>query len=266
MRENKIRTIWGEGGVVLNGWLQIPSAYSAEMMAHQGWDSLTIDIQHGPVDYQVAVSMLQAISTTATIPLARLPWNEPGIIMKLLDAGCYGLICPMVNSRAEAEAFVGACRYPPQGYRSHGPNRALLYAGSDYAYQANETIITMAMIETEEALDNLDEILRVPGLDAIYVGPADLSRSLTGKSEVNFEAAPLAPALDKIIAATKKHGVVPGLHVGSPEQALQLAEKGFQFTTIGSDARLMKGGASQVITAFREGDQSRQQTEQSGLY
>lgn len=266
MRENKILSIWQQGGAVLNGWLHIPSSYSAEVMAHNGWDSLTIDLQHGPIDYQAAVPMLQAISTTDTVPLARVPWNEPGIIMKLLDAGCYGLICPMINSRAEAEAFVGACRYPPQGYRSHGPNRVLLYAGADYPAQANETIITMAMIETEAALNNLDDILSVPGLNAIYVGPADLTRSLTGKPDVNFNAPPLAPALEKILTAARKHGVVPGVHTGSPEQALQLVEQGFQFVTIQSDARLMAVEARRVITAFREGGQADQSSSETGLY
>src|SRR5690349_19310477 len=110
MRENNVRTIWHNGGAVINGWLAIPSPWSAEVMANVGWDSLTVDVQHGLIGYDTALPMLQAISTTSTIPLARVPWNEPASIMKLLDAGAYGIICPMVNTRAEAEAFVGACR------------------------------------------------------------------------------------------------------------------------------------------------------------
>ena len=116
MRENTLKGIWRSGGAVINGWLGIPSSVAAENMAQAGWDSLTVDLQHGLVDYSDAVRMLQAISTTSTIPLARVPWLEPGIIMKMLDAGAYGVICPMINSRAECEAFVGACRYVPQGY------------------------------------------------------------------------------------------------------------------------------------------------------
>src|SRR5918911_151717 len=169
MRENTIRTIWQRSGCVVNGWLSIPDGFAAEVSAHQGWDSLTIDLQHGLVDYQAAVRMLQGISTTPVIPLARVPWNEPGVIMKMLDAGCYGIICPMISTRAECEAFVRACRYAPHGYRSIGPTRATIYAGSDYAANANATVITMAMIETREAIDNLDDILSTPGLDAIYV-------------------------------------------------------------------------------------------------
>src|SRR3712207_138583 len=122
--------------------------------------------------------MLQAISTTDVVPFARVNWNDPGTIMKLLDAGCYGVICPMIEGRADAEAFVGACRYPPEGYRSYGPFRASLYGGPDYAANANETVVTMAMIETRAALDDLDGILSVPGLDAVFVGPSDLGQSL----------------------------------------------------------------------------------------
>jgi 4-hydroxy-2-oxoheptanedioate aldolase len=162
VRENRVRSIWGGGGVVLNGWLHVPSSFSAEVMAHAGWDSLTIDLQHGPPDVGSVIPMLQAISTTDVVPFARANWNDPGTIMKLLDAGCYGIICPMIEGREDAEAFVGACRYPPDGYRSYGPFRANLYGGPDYAANANETVVTMAMIETREALEDLDGILAVP--------------------------------------------------------------------------------------------------------
>jgi 4-hydroxy-2-oxoheptanedioate aldolase len=127
------------------------------------------------VDYQVAVTMLQAISTTPVMTLARVPWNDPAQVMKILDAGVYGVICPMINTRAEAEALVQACKYPPRGYRSWGPVRASIYAGMDYGDHANADIVVMPMIETALAMKNLDEILSVPGVDAVYVGPSDLS-------------------------------------------------------------------------------------------
>src|SRR5512134_1886291 len=118
MRENRIRKLWREDKAVVNGWLAIPSTFSAETMAHQGWDSLTIDMQHGVVDYQMAVNMLTAVSTTNTVPMVRVPWLDPGIIMKSLDAGAYAVICPMINSRAEAEKLVSYMRYAPRGVRS----------------------------------------------------------------------------------------------------------------------------------------------------
>ncbi len=137
MRENKLKCLWQENKTAINAWLTIPSAWTAEVLAHAGFDALTIDMQHGLTDYQTAVTMLQAISTTDVVPLVRVPWNEPAMIMRLLDAGVYGIISPMINNRAEAEAFVSACRYPPLGYRSYGPIRANVYGGDDYFANAN---------------------------------------------------------------------------------------------------------------------------------
>ena len=178
MRKNKLKEIFKSGKSAVNGWLQIPNSFTAELMANQNWDSLTIDMQHGVVDYPNALQMLQAISTTETVPMARVNWNEPGQIMKILDAGCYGIVCPMVSNRKEAENFVNACLYPSKGYRSFGPIRGLLYGGSDYAKHADNEILKLAMIETKESLEKLDEILDTPNLDGIYIGPADLSLAL----------------------------------------------------------------------------------------
>ncbi len=253
MRENKIRTIWGRGGAVLNGWLAIPSGFSAESMAHQGWDSLTIDLQHGLVDYQAAVTMLQAISTTETVPMARVPWLEPGIIMKLLDAGSYGIICPMVNSRAEAEDLVGACRYAPRGRRSFGPSRAVLYAGADYPEHANDTVLTIAMIETAQALDDLDAIMSTPGLDGIYIGPADLSLSLGCPPTLDPTETRVVEAIQTVLEAAKRHHIAPGIHTGSIARARAMIDLGFQLVTLQSDARLMAAAAKQAVTEIREG-------------
>ena len=247
MRENRIRTIWKAGGAVVNGWLAIPNAFSAETMAHQGWDSLTIDLQHGVVDYQEAVNMLTAISTTDTVPVVRAPWLDWGILMKILDAGAYAVICPMVNTREDAEKLVAATHYQPRGTRSFGPVRALLYGGADYPQHANDTIVVFAMIETKQALDNLDDILSVKGLDAVYIGPTDLSLALGCTPTFDDVDKPVAEAIDHILAKAKAHGLVAGIHNGTPEAALKRIEKGFQFVTVSSDARLMAAGAQQVI-------------------
>ena len=252
MRENRIRTIWKAGGAVVNGWLAIPTAFSAETMAHQGWDSLTIDLQHGVVDYQAAVNMLTAISTTNTVPVVRVPWLDPGILMKVLDAGAYAVICPMVNTREDAEKLVAATHYQPRGTRSFGPVRALLYGGEDYPKHANDTIVVFAMIETKQALDNLDDILSVKGLDAIYIGPSDLSLALGCTPTFDDVDKPVAEAIDRILAKAKEHGLVAGIHNGTPEAALKRIEKGFRFVTISSDARLMAAGAKQVIGKMAE--------------
>jgi 4-hydroxy-2-oxoheptanedioate aldolase len=251
MRENRLRTLWKSGGAAVNGWLAIPNNFSAETMAHQGWDTLTIDLQHGVVDYQAMVGMLQAISTTPTVPVVRVPWLEPGILMKTLDAGAYGVICPMVNTREDAQNLVAWTHYAPRGTRSFGPVRALLYGGADYPQHANDTIVTFAMIETAKALDNLDAIMSVEGLDAIYIGPSDLSLAL-GCRPVFDDVDPKAQeAIDHILERAKAHGLVAGIHNGDPVGALKRIEKGFQFVTVSSDARLMAAGAQQVIAKMR---------------
>jgi len=252
MRENLLKSIWREGGTVVNGWLHVPSSFSAEVMAHAGWDSLTIDMQHGPVDYESLVPMLQAISTTDTVPVVRVLWNDPGLIMRVLDAGCYAVICPMINTREEAEAFVGACRYPPEGYRSFGPYRATLYGGQDYTEHANETVVTMAMIETEEALDNLEEITGVQGLDAVFVGPSDLGQNLGYGPGTDREEPEVLEAIERILAAAREHGLTAGIFTGTPEYASRMVEKGFRFVTISSDARLMAAAAAAALTALEE--------------
>ena len=253
MRENRLRTLWKSGGAAVNGWLTVPSSFAAETMAHQGWDTLTIDMQHGMIDDAALVPMLQAISTTDTVPIVRVPWLEPGILMRALDAGAYGVICPMVNSREDAQKLVAYTHYPPRGTRSFGPLRAVLYAGLDYVQHANDTIVTFAMIETAEALDNLDDILSVEGLDAIYIGPSDLSLAL-GCTPTFDDLEPKAfEAVEHILARAKAHGVVAGIHNGTPAAALKRIAKGFQFVTISSDARLMADGAQQVMAAMRAG-------------
>lgn len=264
MRENNVRNIWAKGGAVINGWLGIPSAVAAENMAQAGWDSLTADLQHGLVDYQAAVGMFQAIATVPnTTPLARVPWLEPGIIMKLLDAGAMGIICPMINSRAECEAFVGACRYSPKGYRSFGPTRAIWYNGADYYKHANDSVITFAMIETKKAVEDLDNILSVPGLDAIYVGPADLAITYGVEPSGTPDNPVVVDAIKQIVAGAKKHKVVAGIHCGSTAFAKQMIGLGFQFVTIMADNALLAGAAKAAVTDMRQGGGGKQG---GGLY
>jgi 4-hydroxy-2-oxoheptanedioate aldolase len=252
MRENRLRTLWSEDKAAVNGWLAIANSFCAETMAHQGWDTLTIDLQHGVVDYQAMVGMLQAISTTATVPIVRVPGLEPGIIMKTLDAGAYGVICPMVNTREEAQRFVAYTSYAPKGTRSFGPVRALLYGGADYPAKANETIVRFAMIETAQALDNLDAILSVEGLDAIYIGPSDLSLALGCKPQFDDVEPKVAQAIDHIVARAKAHGVVAGIHNGRSDVAKARIARGFRFVTVSSDARLIAAGSQQVLSEMRQ--------------
>lgn len=251
MRENRLKALWAADQAAVNGWLHIPSSFSAEVMAHAGFDSVTIDTQHGMADYGSALAMLQAISTTAAVPLARVTWNEPGQIMRLLDFGCMGLICPMIETRAQCEAFVGACRYPPVGYRSNGPTRATIYAGADYVVNANAHIVAFAMIETKLGLENIDDILSVPTLDAIYVGPADLQQSLHGVIKPDNTEPEFLALLSGIVEACKRHGIVPGIHAGSAAWARRMIDLGFRFVSIASDGRMLSAAAAAAVTAVK---------------
>ena len=252
MRKNKIKQMMAEGKPVINGWLAIPSTASAEAMAHCGGDSLTIDMQHGLVDYSNALPILQTISTTDVTPLARVNWNEPGQIMKILDAGSYGVICPMVSNKEEAEKFVKACMYPPKGYRSFGPIRGLIYGGSDYPDHANDEILKIAMIETKESLEKLDEIMSTPGVDGIYIGPADLSLAIGEKPGFDKpENTKAYSEILRILEHAKKNKIFAGIHNGTPEYATKMIEKGFNFVTIASDLRSMSTGAKSMVDTMK---------------
>jgi 4-hydroxy-2-oxoheptanedioate aldolase len=257
MRPNTLRGIWARGGVVINGWCSIPSSFSAEVMAHQGFDSITIDMQHGLVDYQVAVTMLQAISTTPAIPLARVPWNDPARLMKILDAGSYGVICPMINNPADAESLVRACKYPPRGFRSFGPIRAKYYGGGgthgggDYHEFADEETLVIPQIETREAIENLDRILETAGISAIYVGPSDLAMALGSQPRKGQSDPAVVEARASILAAAKRHGIPAGIHTNSPKVAVEMIEQGFQLVSLQSDDRFLMSKAQEEVAAVR---------------
>lgn len=251
MRANEVKRRWQAGEACVNGWLAIPNSFSAELMAHAGWDSITIDMQHGIVDYQTAVTMLQAISTTATPPLARVPWIEPGIIMKILDAGAMGVICPMVNNRADAEKFIGAVKYAPLGYRSTGPTRAMIYAGADYIANGNDEILAIAMIETAEALEKLDEILDTPGLDGIYIGPNDLALSMGETPTIDPTNQRVVDAIGHIIDSANAKGIPAGIHCGQPAYAAGMIKRGAKLVTIASDGRILAAAAAAAVQACK---------------
>ena len=241
-----------EGKPVINGWCAIPSTASVEAMAHQGWDSLTIDMQHGLVDYSNALPMLQTISTTDVTPLARVNWNEPGQIMKILDAGCYGIVCPMVSNKKEAENFVQACMYPPKGYRSYGPIRGILYGGADYGDHANDEILKIAMIETKEALQELDKIMSTKGIDGVYIGPADLSLAIGEKPGFDKpEGHPTYEQMLNILSHAKKHNLIAGIHNATPEYAKKMIDLGFQIVTVGSDKIFMNDCGKSIVSKLK---------------
>lgn len=251
MRENRIRNIWTAGGNALNGWLQVPSSYQAEIMAHEPFDSVTIDFEHGMLDFGDIVTMLQAISTTNAVPLVRMQGHDPHMIMKILDAGAYGIICPLIDTRDDCEKFVAACRYGPQGNRSYGPARGFLYGGPDYGQHANATILTFAMIETESAINNLEAIMSVKGLDAVYIGPHDLAIGLGCEPTLEPKAEKVIAAYKKVLATAKKCGVIPGVHAPNGEVAKRMFEWGFRFVGLSKDTSLLAAAARAEIAIAR---------------
>ncbi len=251
MRKNKLREIWATGKTTINAWLGLPCTMSAEVVAHAGFESVTIDMQHGCVPFESVVPMFQAICTTDAVPMIRVPWNEPGIIMRVLDAGAYGVICPMINTVEEARALVSACRYPPMGARSSGPFRASVYAGADYVRHANDEILVFAMIETETAIANLPEILKVEGLDGVYVGPGDLSLSMGEQPSLSPTAQKVIDGIKKIADQTNEAGLIPGVHCDSPETILTRYEQGFRYATLLNDTRLLASACQNGVNAVR---------------
>jgi 4-hydroxy-2-oxoheptanedioate aldolase len=251
MRQSKIRERWAQDEVVVSGWLAIGNSYSAEIVGWSGVDCVTVDLQHGMTDVQSLIGMLQAISATPATPMVRVPASDPAIIMKVLDAGAYGVICPLVESAAQAAIFAGAACYPPLGSRSFGPSRGLLYGGQDYFEKANSTIVRLAMIETLPGLEAVDEILLVEGLDGIFIGPADLGIAL-GKGPV---AEPVDPtvlaAIDRCLRAAKKVNKHIGIFCNSGAAAARWAKKGFDFVVPNHDANHLKAAAASEALAAR---------------
>ena len=246
-----LREQWGIGGTTIGAWLSNPSAISAELAARIGFDYVCVDNQHGAVDYQASIGMIQAVLLGGSRPLARAPWNEPGSIAKLLDAGAEGVIVPMVNSASEAVAVVRACRYPPAGGRSFGPTIVGM-RHDDYLSHAKENIAVIPMIETAEAISNLDAIVAVPGIDAVYVGPADLSVSLGLAPRNNDGEATFDDALVTIVAACRGAGVVPGIHTTAALVPRRL-EQGFRMLTVSTDLVAMRSAMADDLAIARRG-------------
>ena len=255
MKKNRIKDMWMANQPTINGWLSMSSAFGSEIMSNQGYDSLTIDLQHGILGYSDCVKILQSTDSSPITPLTRVPWLDPGHIMKALDAGSYGVICPMINTREQAERLVSYTHYPPSGIRSFGPTRALYSLGGDYYQTANDSIICFAMIETAEAMKNLEEIVSTPGLDGVYIGPSDLAIGISdGRLAPGFDSEDpeIILAIKAILKSAKKANIFAGLHCGSAEYAARAIEWGFNMTTISSDGRLLADAASESIMKVKK--------------
>jgi 4-hydroxy-2-oxoheptanedioate aldolase len=246
---SSLRERWAAGHETLGFWLSMPCSVTAEMAGRQPVDYVCVDTQHGVIDYQTSAMMIQAIELAGGTPIARVPWNEQGIIGKTLDAGAHGVIVPMVNTREQADAVVRSARYAPDGARSWGPVMAGM-RHTDHRNWAAAHVAVIPMIETTEAISNLDEILSVAGIDAIYVGPADLSLTLGLAPRNNDGEAAFDDALATIVAACGRHGVVPGIH-STGALAPRRREQGFRMITVTNDSLAMQAGWAGELHAAR---------------
>jgi 4-hydroxy-2-oxoheptanedioate aldolase len=250
---NPLRRIWGAGGTALNGWIALPSPLAAEALLQAGWDSVTIDLQHGTADYADLLSLLPIIEKAGVAPLVRVPWLDEAAIMRALDAGALGIIAPMIETAEDARRLVAACLYPPAGTRSFGPIRARLACSAVYetTARANAEVIPFAMIETRAAVANLDAILAVPGLGGLYIGPADLALAHGHTPGFDREEPDMMDLMVHILKRSAAAGVPCALHCGTPAYAARMVPKGFAMVTVGSDARFLEAGARAAVAAFR---------------
>jgi 4-hydroxy-2-oxoheptanedioate aldolase len=254
MRKNRLRELFAQDRPAFAGWMSFDSAYAAEVVASCGFDAVVIDGQHGMAGFETQLRMLQALSHTAAVPVVRVSHNSLAEVNRALDAGAYGVICPLVNSAAEAAQFARACRYPLNGMageRSMGPARGLLYGGADYPERANAEILALAMIETGAGLDALDAIAATPNLDGLFVGPTDLGIALGLGPAASHEHPVLAEALARIARACQAHGRVAGIWCSSAEMGRAMVALGYRFVVPGHDAMCLKAEFTRRLDLLR---------------
>jgi 4-hydroxy-2-oxoheptanedioate aldolase len=263
-RFNSLKQKWANGAITTSTIIAMPAGIAAELVCHQGWDSVTIDVQHGLVDYQVAAHLIQAMGSSHVPVLVRVGSNDPSGIMKMLDAGALGVICPAVESVAAARQFVGACRYPPAGYRSFGPFRAALRFGPSYVAEASDNVAAVAMIETQAGVQALEDILAVPGIDMVFVGPTDLSLSMGFPGVFDPPFPEVRTTIKQIAAAAGARGIIAGIYVGTTEVAREMLALGYRHIAFSSDLRLLTAASAgarselqNVIAQFERDTQSR---------
>jgi 4-hydroxy-2-oxoheptanedioate aldolase len=259
MRENKVKRALREGAVTVGSWVTMEGTLGAELMANAGFDWLLIDMEHGPLSMTAAQSSIAAIRTTETVPLVRPAWNESALIQTALDIGAYGLIVPMVNTRAEAEQVVRDTRYPPLGERSRGGVRSRLAFKTDattYGLRANDEILLLLQIETAEALANAGEMLALDGVDGIFLGPNDMASSLGCWPPVWVDQPPaLAEAIARIPAIADEYGKVAGILTPNATVANHCIALGYEFVGVASDVAFLEAAAlRELASVSRTGD------------
>jgi 4-hydroxy-2-oxoheptanedioate aldolase len=250
----RLRARFEAGEAAFGMWAGIPTSLTAELSAAAGYDYVCVDLQHGLSDEATMVSMFQATQAGGAAPFARLAWNEPWLIMRALDLGAVGVILPLIDNAAEARKAVESCRYPPVGRRSYGPVRAELVMGTAAPDELGGDVLCIAMIETRDGIDNLEEIAATPGLDGLYIGPSDLSIALglapgAVVADPSQDRPALAEAIERIRQVCDAHGLIAGMHCGSGAVAQHYASQGFRLLTVAVDTSLYKAAIRRELNA-----------------
>lgn len=249
MRSNYVRHKLKRGETSIGTWLSLPSTSAAGLMARTGFDWLTVDLEHTPTTFETAAATFAVVAASGKVPLARIPWNTVENIKRVLDTGAYGFLAPMVNTRSDAEAVVAAARFSPLGARSIGGQFHAANFETDagtYYSRANEEILVIVMLESKQAVENADEILSVPGIDAFFIGPNDLHNSFGKPPAFESDAPEFVAAIDHLLAMGKKHNVPAGIHVIDAAAAQRRMAQGFQFIAISSEAGMMLAKAGET--------------------
>ena len=251
LRANLAKAKIGRGEVAVGTLCTTASTLMAEALGHAGYDYLIVDLQHGENNLGNLQGMLQAISATPAIPLVRVPGNLPIYIQRTLDLGAYGVVVPLVDTRADAQAVVASVRYAPVGGRSWGPVRGAMYGGADYFAKSQDELLVIVMLETEAGMRNARDILSTPGIDGCFIGPNDLSISLGFSPELTQLPDAVEAGIADILSATRETGKVGGIQCFSSETATTRINQGFRFVSISSDLRMARASATAILRTVR---------------
>ena len=245
------------GETVFAGWCSLPYPLVAETIGREGFVAVTLEAQHGLWDISALLTGVAAVRQSGAAALVRVPVADFAMVSRVLDFGAEGIIAPMINSAADARAFVAAAKYPPVGERSWGPHRATTLAGiadqSVYLREANDHVVTLAMIETRTALDNLDAIAQTPGIDGLFLGPSDLSIALSGGKTLDPVSKDVERELDRIIASAERAGKIAGAFCHTAERAVALAKRGARFLAVMSDIAMLRAGTAAALKVLKSG-------------
>ena len=251
----RLANLLRSGETVFSGWCGLPYPLVAETLARDGFSAVTIESQHGLWDVGGILAGIAAVRQGGAAPIVRVPLGDFALVSRALDFGAEGIIAPMINTAADARAFAAAAKFPPLGERSWGPHRAMTLGGvvdqSVFLREANDHVVTLAMIETRTALQNLDAIMETPGIDGFFLGPSDLSIALSNGKNVDPLSKEVDHELDRLIATAQRVKKIPGAYCHSAERAAALAKRGVKFLAVSSDLAMLRAGAAAAIKVLK---------------